>query len=215
MSRICRSGRTWSSCARRRRLPVPTGAPGGRWSSDRYFSDSRASATAARSGTAARQSPGDRVGRQVLQAMDGQVDAAGQQLALDFLGEHAPAADRADGRLLLVAAGRHRRQFDLDPQGPQLRGHPLCLPLGQRARSGAKADQRHRGLMRVAVGSLRVDDWLAGRAGFAVASVPGGNDQAATDDELDRLVDRHVQIDDLATSAPSGRSRSSAWATWE
>ena len=81
------------------------------------------------------------VRRQVFQAVDGQVDPPGEQLALKFLREEALAADRAQRRELLVAAGRHGNHFHFHARRPQLRRDPFGLPLRQHARSGPKANR--------------------------------------------------------------------------
>ena len=73
--------------------------------------------------------------------MDGQVDPAGQQFAMKFLGEEALAADGAKRRELLVAAGRHRNHFHFHARRPQLRSDPFGLPLRQHARTGPEANQ--------------------------------------------------------------------------
>ena len=58
ISFIARSGRTWSNCDRRRRLPVPTRDPRGNSSSEVYRRQTRTSLSGARGGTAASSSPG-------------------------------------------------------------------------------------------------------------------------------------------------------------
>ena len=78
------------------------------------------------------------VGRQVLQAVDGQVDAALEQLPLDFLREKAAVGSRTDRVLPAIAGGRDLDHLHLDAQLPKPGRNPVGLPSGQRAGPGAK-----------------------------------------------------------------------------
>ena len=90
MSSISKSGRSARSCAARRSELVPTRAPAARSASrapTRHRADLRAP------GIAASVKPAGKIGRHIFQAVDRQVDRAGEQRLLDFLGEQALGPD--------------------------------------------------------------------------------------------------------------------------
>ena len=80
--------------------------------------------------------PGHGFGRQVLEAVDGQVDLAAQQRLLNLLGEQ-PAArlavDRAEWRSPLVEMTTISTAW---PCSPSRSGDPLGLPASQRTAAG-------------------------------------------------------------------------------
>ena len=78
-------------------------------------------------------------GRQVLEAVNGQIDPTVEQSPLDFLGENAFSADVADRGLLLVAGGGDGHKIHRHAALSQLRGNPLGLPAGQRAGPGSES----------------------------------------------------------------------------
>ncbi len=81
---------------------------------------------------------GDRLGRQVLQAVHGQIDLAGEQAALELFGKQSVAADRADRlRLLAIAARRDQHDVDVVSGFAQPHRYRIRLPTGQDARTGA------------------------------------------------------------------------------
>ena len=95
-STISRSGRSASSCERRRRLAVPTRAPSGpRRASPRRRSN--ASAGSSRPGTPTSASPSGSSPGRSLARVDGEVDLAVEQRALDPADEARLVADVAVG----------------------------------------------------------------------------------------------------------------------
>ena len=87
-------------------------------------------------------------GRQVLEAVHGQVDRAVQERPLDLLGEQAGPADRGQGRVpVAVAVGLDLDQLDgqAGMAGAQAVGDPVGLPAGQAAAAGADPDPRRAG----------------------------------------------------------------------
>ena len=92
-STTARSGRRWRSCARRRRLEVPTTPPAGSAASERGRARRRRRAGP----RAAAGSDGEARGlqrRHVLHRVDGDVDPPAGQRLLDLAGEEALAAER-------------------------------------------------------------------------------------------------------------------------
>ena len=73
----------------------------------------------------------DRLGRQILQTVNGQIDPVVEQGALDFLGEDALGAQLADRRRADIPFGLDLDQFDVGPQGAELAGNPFGLPHRQ------------------------------------------------------------------------------------
>ncbi len=140
-----RSGRAASNCAWRRKLEVPTRAPGGRPSIRSAPRASSASNGSARARTAAISSPFGQIARHILHRMYGNVGPAFLESGFQFLDEQALAADGSQAPVLnTIALGRHRHQFDLEPGvgAAQQGGHVFCLPECQRALARGDSQRR-------------------------------------------------------------------------
>ena len=143
MPRTSRSARTCNNWARLRKLPVPTIASGGNSAKQPLPAHQRVARIFPLRHRGHHQSV-DFVGRQVLQAVNGQVDLPVEQGALQLLGEHAGAAD-VGNRVALgrVAARGDRHQLDGHAQRDQPRLDPLRLPAGQGARARSESQLGH------------------------------------------------------------------------
>ena len=129
---------------------MPTVAPFGRSSKRRYLWETKASPVGPRGGAAARSVPVGRLGRQVLEAVDGDVGPAVEEGLLDGLGEDAEPAHRGEGGgLVAVAVRLDQDEFDRPRGGDRAEpvGDVVRLPQGQRAAAGAEP-QDERGAMR-------------------------------------------------------------------
>ena len=146
MGTTVRSGRWFSTWARRLRLPVPTRASAG--------SSARLPATwlistslgSSRSGTAAMANPSGISRRQVFHGVYRHVDDASQKRLLDLLDEHPLGPDLLDGQVPeAVAAGPDGHHFHrgLRVVFPDTASDPFRLGQGQRAAPGADADPVH------------------------------------------------------------------------
>ena len=142
-STTARSGRRWRSCARRRRLEVPTTAPAGRSARPPGPSVTKASRTSSRGKQAG---DGEAVGllrRHVLHRVHGDVDGAGEERLLDLAGEEPLAAELAERPVLHPVAGGLDRHDQEGGLGQAVRRHqprPGLVRLGERQRAAAGAD---------------------------------------------------------------------------
>jgi hypothetical protein len=81
-----------------------------------------------------------KLGRQILHAVDGQIDGPGQQRLFDFLGEHALGADLGEGNIGdPVAGGLDDFNFDVMPALLEQRFDVTGLPQGKLRSAGTNA----------------------------------------------------------------------------
>ena len=137
------------SCAWRRRLDVPTRAPCGRSSNLRIVARAEGVARVLAFGDGRDFESGRKFGRQVLQRMHGEIDAAGGESFFDLFGENSFAksalgADHGQGDVGdFVAGGVDDLDFDFMAARAQQRGDVVRLPEGELRAAGADAEFRH------------------------------------------------------------------------
>ena len=137
------SGRSRLTKACRRGEAVPTTAPAGSSRNVLALRLMKASRGSSRGKKAGEHEPRRQHGRQILRRMHREVDVAGEQRLLDFLGEQSLAAGFGQWPILDDVAGG-ADDFDLDPLGVEARrgGEPALhlARLHQRQRRAARAD---------------------------------------------------------------------------
>ena len=162
-STTARSGRRWRSCARRRRLEVPTTAPAGRSARPPGPSVTKASRTSSRGRRQVMARPsGCSEGMSFIECTAMSI-GAGEQRLLDLAGEEALAADLAERPVLHPVAGgldRHDRR-----RRPRAGRAPPSAGRGSRAPGRAPAGCR--GCRCGAAGRAR-----AGRASSRAVAFP-------------------------------------------
>jgi hypothetical protein len=95
------------------------------------------------------------LGGQVLERVDGEVDAAFEESGLDLLGEPGLAVEGDQGLVGEIATGLDDLQLDAQSLATQLLGDPVCLRAGES--TAARAESQNRGPLSIAIAEAAFD----------------------------------------------------------